>query len=317
MQLFLETGPLAYVQVALMVGGLLWAMVCCALYGLRWKVPPVVAVAPLGAHALAVVVGTMMGTGQVSNAVSGADPAYRATITAAGIAEVLGHAQLAAFAIPTAATLVLAGLLSGVRGRRAWGAPAAAFFLVLLAVVAIGASLTAHADPVFVGARVVLYGIAGLAAAIALSGHHALDSSREGGLVAAVSFASLVAACESMVMGGAWSKLFSALAFVEPGSRAALVEAGAREIRDLATFSWAAVALAAVPAVIALLRPAAELTEEEVLAPGTSPSALRWLGGALALLVPALWVAALLTSDPSGSLTAITTGAAPAAATPR
>lgn len=320
MQLVQEAGPLAWAHLALTVLGLFWAVVMCALYGMRWKVPPVVALAPLGAHALLVIAGIMLGMSRVNSAIGSigsGEPELRATLLAAGFSEVLSHAQLAAAAVPSAATLLLAGLLSGCRGKRAWGVPVVTAGITFFIVGAIGASLSAHGDVVLVLGRVVLYGGAGLVTAAALTGHHALDSSREGGIVAAVSFAVLVAAGESMVMGSGWARLFGALASIDPASRAAVVAAGSEELQALYVFSWAAILLAIAPAVIALLRPAAELTEEEVMMPNNAPSGMRWFGGALGLLIPALWVGALLAAGPADILQQITKASPTPSTTPR
>jgi hypothetical protein len=305
MQLLLETGPLGYAQLALTVGGLLWALVCAVLYGLRWKVPAVVAVAPLGAHALLIIVGTLWSASRVNEAVLMADPSMRATMMAAGIAETLGHGQLAIAAVPAAALLLLAGLFSGVRGTRAYGAPAVAFLCATLAAGLAAASLTAHAEVPLALARALIYAMAAIPLAAALAGRHAQDSSREGGLVAAVSFATLVAACESMGLARGWSMGFRAIAMADPAAKKTIVESFAGEMSSIAVFSWAAMAFALAPVVVALLRPSADLTEEEVMSGNISPSGARWLGNVLALGVPLLWAAAVLTADPSGSFAVI------------
>lgn len=320
MQLVQEAGALAWVHLALTAFGLFWAIVMCALYGMRWKVPPVVALAPLGAHALVVIAGITWGMSRVNSALEGigsGEPMLRASLLGAGFSEVLAHAQLAATAVPGAVTLLLAGLLSGVRGKRAWGVPVVTAVITFLIVGAIAASLSQYGDTVLVLGRVVLYGGAGLATAAALSGHHRLDSSREGGIVAAVSFAVLVAAGESMVMGSGWAMLFGALASTDPAYREAGVAAGSEELQALHVFSWAAILLAIAPAVIALLRPAAELTEEEVMMPNNTPSGMRWFGGALGLLIPALWVGALLAAGPADILQQITKANPAPSTTPR
>jgi hypothetical protein len=305
MQLLLETGPLAYAQIALLAAGLVWAMACAVFYGLRWKVPPVVAVAPLGAHALVVVGGTLLASSQVNEAVANVDPSMKATLLAQGIAETLGHGQLALAAVPTAALLVLAGLFSGVRGTRAYGAPGVALVCGLASAGLTGASILAHGEmPLAIG-RALIYAIAAPAVAAALAGHHSQDSSREGGITAAVAFAALVAACEAMVLARGWSLGFRALAMASADTKVELVGAIAEDMGRIEVFSWAALAFAFVPGVVALLRPAAELTEEEVLQARTSPSGLRWLGGALALGVPVIWTVALMTTDPSALLVSI------------
>ncbi len=320
MQLVQEAGALAWVHLALTAFGLFWAIIMCALYGMRWKVPPVVALAPLGAHALLVIAGIMWGMSRVTSALEGigsGEPELRATLLAAGFAEVLAHAQLAAAAVPTAVTMLVAGLLSGCRGTRAWGVPVAIAAITFLVVGAIAASLSQYGDTVLVLGRVVLYGGAGLATAAALSGHHRLDSSREGGIVAAVSFAVLVAAGESMVMGSGWARLLGALAPIDSASRAAGFAAGSEELQALYTFSWVAICVAVAPSIIALLRPAAELTVAEVMMPNNSPSGMRWFGGALGLLIPALWVGALIAAGPADILQQISRASPTTPTTPR
>ena len=83
--------------------------------------------------------------------------------------------------------------------------------------------------------------------------------------------------------------------------RAIALAALSKEIDAAATLSWVSLGLAAGAGLVALLRPSADLTDEEILSGNISPSGMRWLGGALSLLVPLVWAAALLAVDPSVS----------------
>lgn len=302
MESLVSGGPLIWGHAVLLVGGLLWAAVCAVLLGMRWKVPPIVATAPLLMQGLYILSAAVWATRE--SALGGADPAQAATLAAAALAQVFAQGTAAIAALPVAVVLLLGGLAAGVRGRRGWGAPV--FVLVVAGLVALlpAADLARYVDPVWVAVRVLVYGLAALPVAAALVGAHPQDNSREGSLVATVSYATLVASVELMVAVIGQNKIVAALVNVDPKSRPELLAAALEEFGATGTVSWVVVALAAATGVVALLRPAAELTDEEVLAGNVSPSGARWFGGALALLVPLAWAAARLACDPSPLLAA-------------
>lgn len=297
-------GPLVWGHGVLLLGGLVWAAICAVLIAMKWKVPPVVATAPLLVHGLYVAGVALWATRE--SARFGDDPAQSATLTAYALSTQLAQGSAAVSVLPTAGVLLLGGLFAGVQGRRAWGAPAFVFVLASVAALLPLVGLLQYADTAFTLGRVVLYGLCVLPLAAALAGAHPLDNSREGGLVATVAFATLVASVELLVVSSAWSNVVRALASVSPESKAELVTAAVAEIGANSTLGWVVTGLATMPAVVALLRPAADLTDEEVLAGNVSPSGLRWFGGALALLVPLVWAAARLCADPAPLLGAFT-----------
>lgn len=303
MQSVAEAGPLVLGHGVLLVGGLLWAAVCAVLLAMRWKVPPIVATAPLLAQALYSAGGAMWVTRE--GARFGADPSQSAALTASAVAQQLGLGSASVAALPIAAVLIFGGLAGGVRGRRGFGAPAFALLLGLVAAALPLAGILQHGSLPFALGRAVLYGLAAVPVALALLGAHPQDNSRESGLVATVSFAAMVMSVEVLYASQQWTQAFAALAGASPESKKSLVEMVSVEIGSLGTLGWVAFALASGTAVIALLRPAADLTDEEVMAGDVSPSGARWLGGALALVVPLAWAAARLATDPSALLLSI------------
>lgn len=303
MQVLAEAGWVGWAQIVVAAGGLVWALVAAVLLGLRWKVPPFVATAPLFLHGLLLAVAGLVASSQMDT--QGVEPAVKASFVASAVAMVIHNHTLAIAALPSALVLLLGGAAAGVRGRRAWGAP------VLVALVGIAAALMPVAGlfqqvplPLVV-IRVGLYGIALIPLVGALAGANSLDNSREGGLVAAAAFATVVAVGESLTIGQLWNTGFRALAVVAGSDKGAFLKAMIAELQGYGTLAGIVLALAAVPAVVALLRPPVDLTEEEILSGATSPSTMRWLGGALALTVPLVWGAAFVAAAPVGLMTQV------------
>ena len=296
----IDAGPLIWGHLVLLVGGLVWALACTAMLAMKWKVPPVLATAPLLAHG-GFVLGVVMWAGS-GLPIGADDPAARAVSLAGAISTMLGHASAAVAVLPVAALLMLGGLFAGARGRRRFGAPG------LVALLGFGAAAMPLVALVLVGAdmplaagRFVLYGLATLPLAGALVGAHPDDNSREGGLIAAAGFAALVGSSELLCHSGQWASGLAAIAAIHPDEKSIALAALSKEIDAAATLSWVSLGLAAGAGLVALLRPSADLTDEEILSGNISPSGMRWLGGALSLLVPLVWAAALLAVDPSVS----------------
>ncbi len=299
-----EAGPLIWGHLILLLGGLVWALACAVMLAMKWKVPPVVATAPLLAHG-----GLVLGVAMWASSrppVGADDPAARAVSVAGALSTMLGNATASVAVVPVAALLMLGGLFAGARGRRRFGAPALAALLgfgaaamPLVALVLVGADM-----PLAAG-RFLLYMVATVAVAGALVGAHPDDNSREGGLIATAGFAALVASCELLVQSSQWAAGLSVLTTIFASDKVPALAALTLEIGAVATLSRVSIGLAAATALVALLRPAADLTDEEMLSGNVSPSGMRWLGGALALLVPLVWAAALLAADPSEILSGL------------
>lgn len=305
MHVLAEAGVTGWIHLVLIAGGLVWALVCAVLLAMRWKVPPVVATAPLLAHALTVLLGVSLSTGDLG---SPADPAQRASLWAAAIAGVLSNGMLAPAVIPAAAILALGGLAAGVRGPRSWGAPIAAFFAAGAATLLPLVGLAFHAELLPAGVRFALYAACVLPVVAALTGAHARTNVREGGMVTAVAFASVVAALEVATISAEWSDSFRAMASVGAAEKNEIMRLVIEETAPLTALAWGTLALATVPAAMALGRPSIDLTDEEVLSASVNPSPMRWLGTAFALAVPICWAAALAATDVSGMLEAISKG---------
>lgn len=301
MEVFLGSGPFGWAQVIFAVGGLLWALVCVVLLGLRWKVPPVVATAPLLLHALTVAAGATW-LGRTASAAS-LDPSMVVSSYARGVAGMIANGTLAVIAVPTAMLLILGGTVAGVRGRRAFGAPAFVFIVAMGVAVLPLVSIAYEGLLPLAAGRFLLYGAAALPLTAALAGAHPQDNSREGSVTAGIGFVSLVAAVELLTMSHGWAQGFRAVAMVAPDDKGRIISSFIADMGQLGTLSWAAVVLGAVPAAMALLRPPADLTEQEILEGNISPSALRWLGQALAFGVPIAWCVAMQAANPAEILT--------------
>lgn len=300
MEVFLDAGPFGWAQAIFALGGLLWALVCVVLLGLRWKVAPVLATAPLFLHAVTVAVGATW-LGQTAS-VGDLDPSMVVSSFARAVAGMISNGTLAIVAVPTAMLLILGGTIAGVRGRRAFGAPVFVFMVAMGVAVLPLVSIAYDGLLPLAAGRFLLYGAAALPLTAALAGAHPQDNSREGSVIAGIGFVSLVAAVELLTMSHGWSRGFQAIAAIAPDEKARIVAKFVAEMGQLGTLSWAAVVLGAVPAAMALLRPPADLTEQEIMEGNISPSALRWLGQALAFGVPIAWCVAMQATNPAAML---------------
>lgn len=302
---FRDAGPMAFVQLALFFGGGLWALVCAVLLAMRWKVPPVVAIAPLVAPPLLVTLGAAFAEGEVTAALALVDPAQRATLLAAGVAESLAQGWFGVLAVPVAFLLAVGGLAAGVRAPRAWGTPALVFLAAGLTALLPVLGLFYGASVPGVIARVVAYGVCVIPLALATASAHPKGNGPEGGVVAAAAWVTLVGASELAVQTSAWTQGFSALAYVSPENRDAIVKVMVEEVGTQSTLGWTVFALAAVPLVACAVRSGPEPTEEEILAGDASPSPWRTLGRFLALATWPAWAFALLSIDASETLETI------------
>ncbi|MFN7143954.1 MAG: hypothetical protein ACK4YP_09275 [Myxococcota bacterium] len=302
---FRDAGPMAFVQVALLLGGGVWALVCAVLLALRWRVPPVVAIAPLLASPLLVTLGATLAESQVTGALALVDPPQRATLLAAGVAESLAQGWFGLLAAPVAFLLAIGGLAAGVRSPRAWGTPALVFLAAGLTALLPLVGLAYDASVPGVLARVVAYGVCAIPLALATASAHPKTNGPEGGMVAAAAWVSLVGASELAVQTAAWTRGFTALAYVSPEDRDTIVKMLVEEVGTQATLGWVIFAVSAVPLLLCALRSGPEPTEEEILAGDASPSPWRSLGRFLALAVWPAWALALLSIDATETLETI------------
>lgn len=296
---YTELGVLGWVQLAACLLGLVWTLACTVMLGLRWKVPAVLSTAPLSLHATLVVVAATLG-GLDADAASGVDPAQRATLLAAGASQVIFAGVLGAVAVPSAMLLALGGAAGGVRAPRSYGAPAVAFLACGLAALAPLGGIFNHASLGVVFAKVLLYGGGALPVALSLLGNGQNTNARESSVAASIAFFSVVAGTELCTRSYDWARTFAAVAGAGVDAKGELLTAAAAEIDAVARFGWVSLALATVPLLVAVLRPAAALTEDEVMNGPVNPSGWRIIGTGLALVVPLLWFAATLSADPSG-----------------
>ncbi len=301
MSFFAEAGWVGWVQVATCVLGLLWTLVCAVLLGLKWKVPAVLATAPLALHALLVIVSAMVG-GSAIDSVVGLDASQRATVYAYGIAQVLAGGALAAVVLPSAMLLGLGGAAGGARAPRGYGAPVVAFLACGLAAILPLGGLFFYASVPFAVAKLLLLGMGAFPVALSLLGNGQNSNARESSVATTIAYFSVAAALELADRSSSWLKVFSAIANADPEAKATLMVAAAEEIASVSRFGWMSLALAFVPILAAVLRPAAELSEEELMTGQVNPSGFRIIGTGLALVVPLLWFAALLAADPSAAM---------------
>jgi hypothetical protein len=304
---FREAGTFGYLQVALLFAGGLWALVCAVLLGLRWRVPPVLAIGPLVAVPLLIGVASLVNEAAIASAITSADPAYRATLVAAGVAETLSQGLLGVLVLPVAGLLGIGGLAAGVRGPRTWVVPGVVFAVAGLTALLPALGLLVHASAPLAIGRVLLYGTFVIPLALATVTAHPGRNGPEGGMVAAAAWMSLVAACELATLSAAWYRGFGALAMVDAGSRAVIVESLVSEVGTQGTFAWFTFALAAVPALLVGFRSAPDPTEAEIMTGLTSPSPYRSVGRFLALVVWPAWAFAYLCLDPSDTLRVLMT----------
>lgn len=299
-----EAGPFAWVQLVVGAGGALWALVCAGLLAARWKVPPVVALAPLFLQPISAWAGTMYASYQMSS-MGAVDPAQRATIIAVSISAILGMGVFSLAAVPAAAILGLGGVAAGVRGPRRWGPAALGFFsCILVALLPLWTLGYGAAFPMVV-ARLLFYGLCAVPVAASLLSAHPNSNGREASVVTGGAWFSLVACCEIAVVSSGWSDGFSALAMVDPGMKGELLKALSAEVGGQAMVGWVLVLAAAVPMVIALARSSTELTYEELLTANVNPSPMRAIGQGLALGLVVAWGLAFWSTDPSEILLAL------------
>lgn len=299
--MFSELGPALWVHLLLIVGGVLWSGVCALLLGLKWKVPAVVATAPLFAHAFTIFVAASY-AGSTVNAALSAAPEERAMYVAFGVSQVLSNAMFAPMALLSAGLVGTGALVGGLRGPKRWGAPVLAILIYGLVGLLPMFNLLSYGS---VGATLLrsgLYLACAIPAGLAIAGAHPHHSGREAGVTAAMCFVTLVGACETAALAHEWSQGFAALAGASPESKAALVTAMAAEIAPHQTVAWLALALSSVPAFIALFRAPMSLTDEEIMNSSVNPSGMRWLGSALAVGLLVLWAMVFLVTNPADIL---------------
>lgn len=302
-------GVFAHLQVVVFLGGALWAFACAVFLGLRWRVPPLLATAPLFLVPLVVAVGATFGYAEATDAAGQSDPAARATLMAAGLSGGMSQGWFGLLAVPVAGLFGVGGLAAGIRGPREWGAPALVFAVALLTALLPIAGLFADVPLPLVAARVLLYGLGVVPLALATANAHRAGNGPEGGMVAAAAWVAVVGAGELATLTYGWVQGFQALAYVDPASRAALVETMSSEMGDQGTLAWIVFTLSAVPALICALRSGPEATEAEILAGDASPSPMRSLGRILAFGVWPLWAFAIAATSPAAVL--VTMGSLP------
>lgn len=299
-----EAGPFAWVQLVVAAGGALWALVAAGMLAAKWKVPPVVALAPLFVQPMSAWAGTMYASYQMSG-MNGFDPSQRAMVIAMSISQIIGMGTLTLVVIPVAAILGLGGLGGGVRAPRRWGPAFLAFFSCILVALLPLWSLAYEASFPLVLGRLLLYGLCSVPVAASMLSAHPNSNGREASVVAGGAWFSTVAACEIAAVSSAWSQGFSALAVVDPGAKEEILKTLSAEIGGQAMVGWVLVLAAAVPMVLALARSSTELTEEELLTANVNPSPMRAIGQGLALGLVIAWGLAFWSTDPSEILMAL------------
>lgn len=302
---FQEAGAFAFVHLAVAALGGLWALVCAVLLAMRWRVPPIVAVAPLILAPFVVAVGASWSASQVTEALAYADPAQRAALQAAGISGTLAQAPFGLLAVPVAFLLAVGGLAAGLRAPRRWGVPALVFLVAGLTALLPAIGLAFEASLPSVVARVLLYGLAAIPLALSTASDHRRSNGLEGGMVAAAAYVAFVGATELSVVSGAWAQGFSALAMVDPDMRGKILAALSEEVGAQGTLAWAMFVVAGVPAVVCAFRSGPELTEAEILDGEASPSPWRSLARLLALGVWLAWALAFVAASPGDAIETI------------
>lgn len=290
------------VYTVLVVGGVLWSLVCAVLLAMKWKVPPVLATAPLFAHAAAVASLATYAHSQAVTAAATAIPDQKALLLSMAVAQFLSAGLLAPTVIFSAGILGLGALIGGLRGPKWWGLPILS--ILVFGVAALVPILSVFFDAPFATAlgRTVLYGVCAIPAGLAMAGAHPNQSGREAGVVAGVAFVTLVASVEISVLSSAWMRGFAAIALADPSSKIQILAAMQTEMVPLRNAASAAVFLAAVPAALALFRAPMPLSDEEIMNSSVSPSGMRWFGSMLALLLVPLWAITLMAADPTETL---------------
>ena len=295
-----DGGPVVWIQGILLLGGLLWSLGCAVLLALRWKVPPVIATAPLFAHAITAAAAASYGGNEAALALISADSSQRASLLAYAISSVLMSGVYAPAAVFSAGVLGVGAMVGGLRGPKWWGLPVVSIlvfgFVALLPVVSV---FFAAPIPLALG-RVAMYGACAIPAGLAMAGAHPNQNGRESGVIAGVCFLTLVATSEIAVISLSWVQGFAALAAADPSSKMLLLAALQAELAPLRNLAWAAMVISTLPAVLALFRAPMPLTDEEIMTSSVNPSGMRWFGSLLALLLLPLWAIVFASVDPSG-----------------
>lgn len=296
-------GGWAYAQLGLGALGFGWCALCALLLAFRWKVPALIATAPLALHAALAVAGTGSAT-----APAGATEAEAANVVAQGISQTLASGAMAIAALPSAMVLALGAAIGGARGTRAYTAAGLAFLglgglaLAQLAGGVLGGSLGQAA------AKALLYCGGVLPVALALLGNGERSNARESSIAATVAFASGVASVEALSGSMSWSRVLSAVASVDHDAKGRLLAAAAEEIAVPSSLGLAMFGLAGLFVLVAIFRPAAERSREEIMQGRVDGSPLRGIGNGLAIVTVLAWFAALLATDVSGVVGSIAAG---------
>lgn len=296
------SGVAAYVQIGLLLPALVWALVCAVLVGMRWKVPPIVAGAPLFVVPLVHLIGATWAFGRVEDALVVIEPARRASLLAAGVSEMLGLSWFGLGVLPVAFVLAVGALAAGVRGPRAWGVPAITLLVAGATALLPAFSLLFHASLPAVALRVPLYGLCAIPFALAVATAEPKRNGPEAGMLAAMAWISLVGSVELAHAASLWRAGFAALANVDPGQRGELLAALVEEVGTQQTFGWILLFLAALPAVAVAFRPTPPMTDEEISAGNVTPSPWRSVGRVLGLGLWVLWAVAWGASSPVSAL---------------
>jgi hypothetical protein len=293
----------AYAQLALGTLGFFWCALCALLLAMRWKVPALVATAPLLLHALIVVGGTGSPVPP-----PGLTDAEKVMVLVEAIAQTLASGTLGVLALPSAMVLALGAAIGGARGPRSYTA-------AVLAFLGLGGLALAQVAGGFLGgsivhaiAKALLYTGGALPVAIALLGNGERNNARESSITATVAFASAVAAVETLSRSLSWSAVLAAVASADPKSKGEILGLAAREIAVPSNLGLALFGLAGVFVLVAVFRPAAELSREEIMQGRVDGSPLRPLGNGLAIVTVLAWFAALLATDVSGVIGRVAVG---------
>lgn len=293
-----EAGIGGWLQVGLLALGLLWSLVVAVLVGIRWKVPAVVAVAPLLAHAFAAALGASLAGNGALTAMN-ADPAQRATMYAASIAGTISNGTLASAAIPSAMLLALGAVAAGVRGPRRFGAPIGVILFCGITAMMPALSMVWNGSLPLAAGRLVVYGLAAFPTAMAFCGAHPRTNAREASIIAAAAWTTLVAVGEMATLASGWTRGFNGIAMMGTADKGAVVNQFLAEMSPLQTLGMITLAVSAVPMVIAFFRADIELTAEEVLSGSVSNSPVRSIGAFLAALTPLVWLLAMWSCSPA------------------
>lgn len=300
-----DAGWVAWIQLAAIVFGVLWTLVCAVLLGLRKKVPPVLSAGFLGLHALLVVLGAFSGATMLTEASAAVDPAQRSMLHAMAVSRGLTSAALAVAVIPSALLLSLGGMAGGVRAPRRFIAPVLAFLACGAAALLPIGGLLMDATLATVAIKVLLYGAGAIPVAASLLCAGQDTNGRESAMAATIAFFCVVASVELAAPSFEWMRAFSAVAHADTAQKGTILRYAAEEIGGPAALGWGSIALAGVPMLIAALRPSLPLTEEEILGGRVGMSPGRTMGLVLGFGVPLLWLLARLLADPTDAMSGL------------